>query len=455
MPLYIVEPSLRDQGGHHFEFAATIAAEAASMGKEVSIFAHKDCTIKTAGVAKIIPWFSHHIYENIQSSIAYNLSNFLYFNKSLYRDLKRLQQTFNFGREDMLLFPTLSENQLWAVVRWSEQFKARQGPVLVSYLMFSPDFWTTPDAHLSQEGPHNERALFYKFALQNAIAGGTPLKVFAGGRQLAREFSALTQFRIDAHPLPFSLGTATQRSGTPRQLTVLLHAGTAKEDKGLLFLADLAERLSIENCGDQFLIHLDFRSTPNTPPQHSRAYAELLAICKGNTNITLRTGVLSRQDYLAFIGQADCFVCTYDPVTYARKTSGVVWEAISTGLPILGPDKTFIQREAREWGAGFLSYSTWSATGIAEAYSLFRKNVGELAIASQAAREQFCAANNSSALADHLKSCATPLPQPHRPGPLTSLRSRPSFLILAWLRFSVRQRLFAKLGMGLLAGRSG
>src|SRR4051812_38715423 len=106
MPFYVIEPSLRDEGGHHFEFAATIAANSGSPPEDLVIVAHSSCKASNAGAARIIPWFFDHIHQDIKRP-PYGLSNFIHFNRSIYRDLQRLAKRFRFKSSDMLVFPTI------------------------------------------------------------------------------------------------------------------------------------------------------------------------------------------------------------------------------------------------------------------------------------------------------------------------------------------------------------
>jgi len=432
MTFFIMEPSLRDEGGHHFEFASTIAANSGSNPDDVVIFAHKNCTLSYANGAKIIPWFSDHIHQDVKSQIAYNFSNFLHFNRSLYRDLSGLISDYRFGSGDIVLFPTISENQLWAIVRWAERFKTNDSPVVICYLMFSPDLFAERG-----EGSMvvNERTFFYKLSLRKILSTGSPVVAFAGGRQLAREYSALMQSEIKPHPVPISISATKEHVMAAKRPNVLLHAGTAKEDKGFLLLPELVERLTKEHPGDHFLMHADFRSEATTPPEMTQAYARLRDVCEMRDNFTLTVGALKRDGYLSLIAQADCYICTYDPRVYARKTSGVVWEAISLGLPILGPSNTFIQREALEWRAGFMPYSVWSADSISEAYSLFRRELNRLAVLSLAAKKQFIAANDGASLTAHFEECANTA----RGLPFQGKMTTP--LLLAWLSFRIRRKL--------------
>ena len=441
MTFYILDPSFRDRGGHHFEFDATIASAARALGQNPVIVAHKDCTAEDANGAAVFPWFSHHIYEDKKSILGYGISNFLYFNASLYDDLTRLHARTRFGPADTILLPTLCENQFFGLARWASGFRSGPGPSLIVYLMFSPDFWPS---HATLQAPGQnltERALFYRWAFNCAATAPVPLAVFAGGRQIAREFSALAGVEIEPHPVPLSLVPAETGKGNDEQRTVLLFAGIAKRDKGFLFLADLADRLGGEYPDHHFLLHVDFSGLANSQCDMCAAFKKLQAVAR--PNIELLTGALKREDYIAFIKRAHCFVCTYDPVVYARKSSGVVWEAISLGLPILAPAGTFIQREAAEWGAGHHRYETWSAAGIAAAYHLFQKQVDELDGASCQAKERFRGANSADALADHLQRAArgARLPSSHR---LPKVARSPGYLVLAWLAFRLKQKLRPK-----------
>jgi len=448
MMVYILDPSLRDNGGHHFEYDVAIASAARSASRNVVIFAHKSYAEPSPAGIEIVPWFSSHIYEDRRSVLAYGVSNFLHFNFSILKDLKRLQKKRRLGPDDIVIAPTISQNQLFGIVRWAAAFVAAKAPLFVVYLMFSPDLQILEGAAANESGADSEKSMFYRFGFECAAAVEATILFFAGGVQLAREYSKLTGMTIKSHPVPICLDPSKRQNRSDP--TTLLFAGVAKREKGFLLLPELAERLSIAHPDHRFLIHVDFGGLAFTQPDMCSAISQLMELAGQRENVVVLTGKAKREEYEALWERSSCLVCTYDPKAYARQTSGVVWEAISIGLPILAPAKTFICREAAEWGAGHVAYSTWSAAGIAAAYSTFYSAIDELSKASREASKRFQAYNNKAALEEHMKLLRKAGPASHAPRFMHRLKQTRLYLILAWLKFRSRPRAHA----GLFASKA-
>ena len=441
MTYYVVDPSLRNGGGHHFEYDIAIATAARENGRNVIILAHREFSAANESGFEIIPWFASHIYEDRKAALAYGLINFLHFNFSLLRDLRKFQKRFALGANDTVLVHTLAENQLFGLMRWASEFKSSEAPLLVVYLMFSPDYFRWDIASGTDVRVDTERTLFYRLAFDCAAASGVSIRFFAGGRELAREYSALTASKMESHPLPLCLDPGLAETEPGANLKTLLYAGVAVREKGFLLLPDVAGRLSAAHPDHHFLIHVDFGGLALAQPDMCAAFEDLSSLKVRRSNVTLLSGNLTRDGYVDFIRQAGCLVCMYSPGAYARKTSGVVWEAISLGLPILAPVGTFPQREAAEWGAGYRCYSSWSAAAITAAYSPFSAGIGELIADSRKGSEAFRASNGDVALTKHLQQLEKSGLGATRKGPLQGIRQSRPYLIWTWLKFRIRKRL--------------
>lgn len=441
MVFYVIDPSLRNGGGHHFEYDIAIASAARATGQNAMILAHKDCSVANESGIEIIPWFSSHIYEDRKVALAYGLQNFLYFNRSFLGDLRMLQKRFALRAEDTILVPTLTQNQLFGLMRWASEFKTFEAPLFVVYLMFSPDYFMWNIDRGADVRVETERTLFYRLAFDCAAASGARIRFFAGGREMAREYSALTGSQIESHPLPLCLEPKIPETGAATNLKSLLYAGVAVREKGFLLLPEVTDRLSMAHPEHRFLIHVDFGGLALTQPDMCIAFEKLSNLNSRRPNVTLLSGNLTRDDYVDFIKQADCLVCMYNPAAYARKTSGVVWEAVSLGLPILAPAGTFPQREAAEWGAGHRCYSSWATADIAAAYSSFSDGIGELIENSRKGSETFRGRNGDLALAKHLRQVEKAGPAATRASPMRRILQSKPYLISAWLKFRIWKRL--------------
>jgi hypothetical protein len=398
MTLIILDPNFAHPHGHHMEWDLGIAAAARDREQDVLIFAHRDCPLASKDGLEIVPLFSHSTYEcKYKDRIVGKFDDFTYFNDTLANELSLIPRD-RLRAADAVLVPTLTENHLLGYVSWMRTFDAARAPLFVLYLMF-PSGLGIPNETGARTVADPFQALFYRLAFRRAAEPGPPIHFFGSGPQLAREFSELAGTPIEPHPIPVDPRSGNSRKGTGRP-AALLFAGDAKADKGFTFMPELADRLCAIWPDWDFLIHVNLGSS-SVPALE--AYNELtMAVIPRHKNLLVQTGRLSREDYLEFIDRADCLVATYDPVVYARKSSGVIWEAISLGVPMLVPADTWLENEAREWAAGYRSYNDFSVDGIIESFSDFSQAVPTLRAQSVEAAERYQAYNGMGALMDQI-----------------------------------------------------
>lgn len=397
MTLIILDPSLAHPHGHHLEWDLAIANAAREREQDVLIFAHKDCPVASTDGIEVVPWFSHSAYATkYQDPITGRFDDFAYFNDTLSDELALLPRD-RLRATDAVLVPTLTERHLLGYVCWMKTFDPLQAPLFVVHLMF-PSGLDSPDDTGRMRVGDQLQALFYRLAFRRAAEPGTRIHFFGGGRQLAREYSQLLGATVEPHPIPNCPKRQKARDAHSRP-AALLFAGDAKVEKGIALLPQLADRLS------QMWPDWDFLAHVNSAPAWGSALTacdELTAVAEHRPNLKLRTGRLSRGEYLSLMEDADCMVSTYDPVVYAHKSSGVVWESISLTLPLLVAAGTWPENEAKEWGAGYMTYAQWSVDGIVEAFSTLVQRLPALYGASLDAAARYHAFNGPSALLDQI-----------------------------------------------------
>ena len=59
MTLFILDPNLDTQHGHHLNWDLSIAGEAVDRGEDVTIFANRVFAAAVPGTVKVVPYFSH------------------------------------------------------------------------------------------------------------------------------------------------------------------------------------------------------------------------------------------------------------------------------------------------------------------------------------------------------------------------------------------------------------
>lgn len=391
MTFYILDPSLAHGHGHQIEWDLSIAAAAQDRGENTVIFAHKDFERRSEGGISILPHFSHTTYETrSRDRFARAYDDFLFFNELLERELSTLPRE-TFTSDDTVLMPTLSENHLLGYVSWMKTFEAETAPLFIVHLMFPSGLSVDDDGR--QEIVDPLRVLFYSLCFRRAAEAGPRIHFFGGGRQIAREYSALAGREIAPHAIPLCPEPVSRTQGDRRQ--ALLYAGDMKIDKGIALLPELADRLCTKHPEWNFLAHVN---AGIGGPQALRSYHALGELNAKHRNFVFRTGRLERNSYIEMLCSVDCMIFTYDPLVYAGKSSGVLWECISLGIPLLVPASCWLAQEAREWNAGFRTYSPYGVAGICEAFGVIKDEMDDLCERSLSAAERYRSSNGARAV---------------------------------------------------------
>lgn len=385
MTLFLLDPNLDHPNGHHLDWDLAIAKAAGAHGVRSVILAHRDYPASLAAGIEIRPWFTFTTYQAASTDpLTGRYDDFRLFNDRLAMDLAALP-TDTFRAEDAILAPTLTERHLLGYAAWMKRFDPVHAPLFALHLMFPP-------------GPEEMVRLLYRLALREVDRPGPFIHIFGTGRERAAEFSELLGRSVPAHPLPLAPIRSTPRASGARP-SCLLFLGDAKADKGIALLPAVAERLAGRHRDWDFGIHVN-EATAWADAQG--VLADLRDIARHHPNIALRTEWLDRASYEGLLGAADALVCLHDPDAYARKSSGILWEAVSAGLPLVVPHGSWLEREAVAWCAGFVPSHRYDVAGFCEAFAELVERRGALADAARQAADRFRSDNGAERLVGQL-----------------------------------------------------
>lgn len=395
MALVILDPNLEGEAGHHLAYDMAIAREALARGEAVTIIAHRRFAAATFEGVRILPHFTASTYAKLhEDPVTGAMDDWRHFNDLLQAELALLPRS-EFGSGDAVLVPTATENHLAGYIGWMKGFDPIEAPLFLLHLMFPSG--VTVDAQGREVIEDPLRALFYRLAERAAQEEGSPVHLFASGGQHATEFSALFGRPIPPHPVPIRPEPGPPPAALPHR--ALLFAGDARADKGIGLLPDLAPRLAAAHPDWRWVAHVNATSAWG----EAKAAAEALtALAPTVPSLDLAGGRLAPDDYLALARGVGIALFPYDPVLYRRKSSGVLWEAISLGTPVVVPAGTWLENEARHWGAGHVAYADHSAASIADAFATALPRIGDLRAQSAAASARYRSVNGAAALVDQI-----------------------------------------------------
>ncbi|MBR0683441.1 hypothetical protein GXW74_23345 [Roseomonas eburnea] len=395
MALIILDPNLEGEAGHHLAYDLAIAKEALARGEPATIIANRRFGARTIEGVRVLPHFTETCYAvRHQDPVTGAFDDFRHFNDLLQAELATLPRG-EFRPSDCVLVPTVTENHLAGYVGWMKGFDPLEAPLFLVHLMLPSGY--AVEGHGRQAVEDRLRALFYRLADRAAQEPGPEVHLFASGGQHAAEYGALLGRTIPPHPVPIRPEPAPRAGEPPRR--ALLFAGDVRTDKGIALLPDLGPALATAHPDWTFVAHAN---TEAAWGEAKAAGERLAALAEDFTNLEVAGGRLSPQAYLALLQGVRIALFPYDPALYRRKSSGVLWEAISLGVPVVVPEGTWLEYEARHWGAGHVAYRAHDPAAIAAAFEAALPRIEELEQASAVAGERYRAANGAAALMDQI-----------------------------------------------------
>lgn len=167
-------------------------------------------------------------------------------------------------------------------------------------------------------------------ALRNlAAAGGDRVRLYSDTESLARAHAALSGVSVGCLPIPVVPAVRRPRGAT-FQATYL---GDARDEKGFPLLVEAIEGLAAEREAGtmRFVLQSHFNSATGDP----RTALALARLGQDAPGVALVGRALDADAYSTLLGEADAIVLPYEPEAYRLRSSGVLVEALASGVPVV------------------------------------------------------------------------------------------------------------------------
>ena len=332
MDIALLDPDLHTNAGHHLDLNLKILRELKRRGHRVSVFAHQKLDARTAGLLKsadrVTPLFRVSAYRNPSliepglipaffDPLSGCLAHFIDGAKAIAEDLKTLKHF------DLRLWPSLSASHLLACSDASPATRTS------GCIHAEPDF-----------GMHSG-STFWRYAFSRAMDAELPFSLGVHTPELASVYAAICpEFPPGLWP-SFVDGIATP---APRnEMTRIGFFGhQQRHEKGYNLISPIVAKLL--ELGYQVVLQDSGASL--RPSSHERLEV-----------------VGPVEDLGEQIRRCDLVVVPYHAEAYRIKGSGIVWEAIANGIPVVAPDKTAPGNLIASLGCGRL-FGEFSAESI-------------------------------------------------------------------------------------------
>lgn len=385
--LYLIDHSLTNIGGHHFDSARLLLQAAIELGLEPVLAANRrlrDREGLPAGLT-ILPLFKHTVYNSNSATAGSATSpsdplgalsvrpNATWWRKLSERwtHWRQRQQALAFAaacREvfrqvppapgDQVFIPTLSEFDLVGL----SEFLRTDGNATPCewHLQFHYPFLKGPAASFDSQSARH-RAMRAHFSSIASRAGQVLWHFYAPTNGLVEQYASLgiVPFQLLEHPVDskseLTGGDETSRQNDAAGPLRVLCAGGLRADKGSSQLRELLKDLERDN----------FAAGAIQLWVQAKRPGKLKRIAGNHKFMTLDpSGALPPNDaklvhvphplptdaYVRLLRRADVGLLAYDSNFYSVRCSGVLVELLAAGIPVIVPENTWLAEELKSAG---------------------------------------------------------------------------------------------------------
>lgn len=407
--VYLFDPQLHSAGGHYLNHDVQLISDLQRRAIPVHVYGRVGATCSCAGLP-VKPLFTQDIFTELGADPqVWAMENFHAVNEAFFTALNQLPLD-QFGAEDLLYFPNLLQNQLYAVTRWLARIPQERRPavaVMLRYLNHAMDYVQT-------RANKELIALYYRYAAQRLLAVQPRSRLCADTRELAQAYTQITGLPVLELPNPMDvapwLAAAPAESAAPAASAELLgplivYQGHTSPLRGFHFLPEVIERCARLTPKPRFLIQL--QNTENAKNMGLTDFIQRLERLQG-AQVELVYGALDAPAYYQMLARADLILLPYSPSFYGYGSSGVFTEAASAGKVMVVSPKTVPARQGKEFGLGVVAAKAWEPAAMAEAVAEALHALPALRAKAQAGAPAFRAEQCAAVLWDRVFAALPP-----------------------------------------------
>ena len=431
--LLILDPSLKDMGGHYYEYDVAIAAAASFRGWYTSIYAHKSCD---AGLAipdgNIYPWFSTEwsaaggrskaLVQNLLSKLPVTLRMPLTkLSRQIWEQRKKRSgkpvesetvtisaTAANFGseafaalrhadcaRDDIIFVPTIRTSELfalWNIVRNAADFSRLHFHIVLRRNAAEMD-------HPEDGAP----GISFLFRELHATPADVFFHFYCDTQQLCDDYALLASHQLEFQLLPIPFPNtcpdhASLEKWSAGSAIKLIYLGGARVEKGFHLIAT-AEKYMRENSKRKFLWRIQAPiERVLEEPEVIAARRSLTSVRDGSVDLVQRN--LSTAEFRSLILSADIVLLPYLPDFYRARSSGILVQVLAAGKPVIVPSETWLSSQTDKIGA--VEFAT--PRDFPDAVLQATQQLPELTQAAQDRAATYAAFHNADALLRILES---------------------------------------------------
>ena len=352
--LVVLDPGLREQGGHHPAFILALLATDCFSGdnSKLRVFANAEFTPGevfkgSTNNVEYEAFFKTDFYGYFYESTRHpELPNFIRRLTAEY--LAAMQQvvegdcqtgTIKAG-SSILFCHALGWEHATALANALFLFKKQTGITLriVIILMFSPYRKTANEDYDSQ------LYLRYRMAFKG-LAAYDGVSFFACDHETSKAYEYILARQIDVIPCPFVGPSPPPNNRAKKIKKIILYMGDSKASKGFLTLPNLLENI-VKQGQKEGLSYIIQYTLTNKSEAFLAVDKKLKIFADLHPNVAVFDEFWSEKQLHTTLAAADALVFNYDNSVYMYQSSGVLWLAAYYNLKMIFLSNNWLTREA-------------------------------------------------------------------------------------------------------------
>jgi glycosyltransferase involved in cell wall biosynthesis len=324
MKINLIDPGLSHKAGHHHDIDLRIASELINLGHEITIYSNLKYIQdeKLSKGIKIVPIFSISPYINLkQDRITGELDDFIHYSNVYSQELKKISPA------DMLIVPTMFSFLLNAFAI------AKIKTPISACILFGPDFCNVSNGKLRW-------SLAFRNSKDFLVINIGSLEKINFYDYLPLTFNK----KFNIFPLPYDGSLPHEEKN---KIETVGFFGHQRGEKGMDLLQPLINFLIAKN------INIIFHDSSGYI-KFDHPNVNCLGFVENLTNE---------------ISKCDLIILPYLQEEYSHRGSGILYEALASGVPALVPFNTTLAEHIEESGSGIMFFDH-TAESIIEAFNI-------------------------------------------------------------------------------------
>jgi len=262
--------------------------------------------------------------------------------QSFAADSRRLLEDLELTEEDVIYLPTVSAIELMGLARLLEGSPGARRPAW--HLMFRRDIYRgRPGDYPAQEGRINDLRQVFENCAAKLRRAGARVSFYTDTDELTEQYNRLGAFRFRTAPIPH---THAVRAGKPRAGPLrVIYVGDARGEKGYHHIPGIIRSLwaeYVETGKATFHLQSNY-NIPQGEPEAVVARSALEALPKDKVELFKRP--MTSAEYRDFLLSGDINLLLYDATNYYARSSGILVESLSAGVPVIVPAGSWLARQ--------------------------------------------------------------------------------------------------------------